>query len=56
MDLMVKAHTKDLAAFQQEEAATQNQKLKKVVANAILVVKEHLNMAKSDSAKLAAQR
>jgi putative membrane protein len=56
MDLMVKAHTKDLAAFQQEEASTQNQKLKKAVANAILVVKEHLNMAKSDSAKLAAQR
>jgi putative membrane protein len=52
MDLMVKAHTDDLAAFQQEEATTQNQKLKKAVANAILVVKEHLNMAKSDSAKL----
>ena len=55
MDLMVKAHTNDLAAFKQEEAATQNQKLKKAVANAILVVKEHLNMAKSDSAKLAAR-
>jgi putative membrane protein len=55
IDLMVKAHTGDLAAFRQEEAATQNQELKKAVASAILVVKEHLNMAKSDSAKLAAQ-
>ena len=52
MDLMVTAHTDDLAAFQKEEAATQNQKLKKAVASAILVVKQHLSMAKSDSTKL----
>jgi putative membrane protein len=54
LKLMVKAHTGDLAAFQEEEASTQNQKLKKAVANAILIVKQHLNMAKSDSAKMAA--
>jgi putative membrane protein len=54
LELMVKAHTGDLAAFQEEEASTQNQKLKKAVAKAILIVKHHLNMAKSDSAKMAA--
>jgi putative membrane protein len=54
MDLMVKDHTGDLAAFQNEEAATQNPKLKRAVANAIPIIQEHLNMAKSDSTKLAA--
>jgi putative membrane protein len=54
MDLMVKDHTSDLAAFQKEEAATQNQKLKGAVAKAIPIIQEHLNMAKSDSAKLGA--
>ena len=54
MDLMVKDHTGDLAAFQNEEAATQNPKLKRAVANANPIIQEHLNMAKSDSTKLAA--
>lgn len=54
MDLMVKDHTGDLAAFQKEEAAAQNPKLKKAVAKAIPIIQEHLNMAKSDSTKLAA--
>jgi putative membrane protein len=53
MDLMVKDHTSDLAAFQKEEAATQNPKLKGAVARAIPIIQEHLNMAKSDSTKLA---
>jgi putative membrane protein len=55
IDLMVKDHTDDLAAFQKEEAATQNQKLKRAVAKAIPIIHEHLNMAKSDSTKLAAR-
>lgn len=54
MDLMVSDHTGDLAAFQKEEAATQNPKLKRAVAKAIPIIQEHLNMAKSDSSKLAA--
>jgi putative membrane protein len=54
MDLMVSDHSGDLAAFQKEEAATQNPKLKRAVAKAIPIIQEHLNMAKSDSAKLAA--
>jgi putative membrane protein len=52
MELMVKDHTNDLAAFQKAEAATENQELKKAIAAAIPVVEEHLNMAKSISAKL----
>jgi putative membrane protein len=54
MDLMVKDHTNDLAAFQKEEAATQNPKLKGAVAKAIPIIQEHLNMAKSDSTRLTA--
>jgi putative membrane protein len=54
MDLMVSDHTGDLAAFQKEEVATQNPKLKRAVAKAIPIIQEHLNMAKSDSSKLAA--
>lgn len=54
MDLMVKDHTNDLAAFQKEEAAAQNPKLKGAVAKAIPIIQEHLNMAKSDSTKLTA--
>jgi putative membrane protein len=53
MDLMVKDHTGDLAAFQKEEGVTQNPKLKGAVAKAIPIIQEHLNMAKSDSSKLA---
>ncbi|MGA8478892.1 MAG: DUF4142 domain-containing protein [Chthoniobacterales bacterium] len=54
MDLMVKDHTGDLAAFQKEEGATQNPNLKRAVAKAIPIIQEHLSMAKSDSTKLAA--
>lgn len=54
MDLMVKDHIGDLAAFQNEEVATQNPNLKGAVANAIPIIQEHLNMAKLDSTKLAA--
>jgi putative membrane protein len=54
MDLMVSDHTSDLAAFQKEEAATQNPTLKRVVAKAIPIIHEHLNMAKSESSKIAA--
>jgi hypothetical protein len=50
-----KDHTDDLAAFQKEEAATQNQKLKRAVAKAIPIIHVHLNMAKSDSTNLAAR-
>jgi putative membrane protein len=49
MDLMVKDHTGDLAAFRKEKEATQNPKLKRAVAKAIPIIQEHLNMAKSDS-------
>jgi predicted outer membrane protein len=55
MDLMVKDHTNDLSAFQKEESTTQNPKLKKAIGNAIPVIQRHLNMAESDSAKLAAR-
>jgi putative membrane protein len=54
-DLMVKDHTNDLSAYQKGESNTQNPKLKKAIGNAIPVIQEHLNMAKSDSAKLAAR-
>ena len=49
MDLMVKDHTSDLSAFQKEESSTQDLKLRKAIATAIPVIREHLNMAKSDS-------
>jgi putative membrane protein len=52
IDLMVKAHTSDLAAFQKEDEATQNATLKAAVSGAIPVVEDHLKMAKSDSTKL----
>lgn len=52
MDLMAKNHTNDLAAFQKEETATQNQKLKKMIANAIPVIQEHLNMANGSLMKM----
>jgi putative membrane protein len=55
MDLMVKDHTDDLAAFKKEETATQNHELKSTVAKAIPIIQEHLNMAKSDDAKVAAR-
>jgi putative membrane protein len=55
MDLMVKDHTDDLAAFQKEETATQNHELKSTVAEAIPIIHEHLNMAKSVDAKVAAR-
>ena len=53
MNLMVKAHTGDLAAFRKEEAATQNREVKTTVSKAIPVIEEHLEMAKSDTSKLA---
>jgi putative membrane protein len=52
--MMVKDHTEDLAAFQNEEKATGNAKLKRAVEAAIPVIEDHLDMAKSDSTKLAA--
>ena len=52
IDLMVKVHTTDLAAFQKEEKSTQNATLKAAVSGAITVIEEHLKMAKSDSTKL----
>ena len=56
MNLMVKVHTSDLAAFRKEEAATQNQDLKAVITKeAIPVISAHLALAKSDSSKLAAR-
>jgi putative membrane protein len=53
MNLMVKDHTSDLAAFRREEAATQNRELKATVSKAIPVIEEHLEIAKADSSKLA---
>lgn len=53
IDLMVKDHTGDLAAFKKAEFATENNKLKKAIAEAIPVIQEHLSMAKSDSEKVA---
>ena len=55
MDLMVKDHTEDLAGFQKAESSSQNPELKKAISDAIPVIEEHLDMAKSDSAKLAAR-
>ena len=55
MNLMVKDHTGDLAAFRKEETATQNQDLKATITKAIPVIQEHLDMARSDSSKLAAR-
>jgi putative membrane protein len=49
MDLMVKDHVSDLSAFQKEESSTQDPKLRAAIATAIPVIREHLNMAKSDS-------
>lgn len=53
MESMVKDHTDDLAAFKKAESVTQNNDLKKAIADAIPVIQEHLSMAKSDSAKVA---
>ena len=53
IDLMVRDHTDDLAAFKKAESAAENDKLKKAIAEAIPVIREHLNMAKSDSEKVA---
>jgi putative membrane protein len=53
IDLMVKAHTADLAAFQKQEKETQNATLKAAVSGAIPIIEDHLKMAKSDSTKLA---
>jgi putative membrane protein len=53
MDSMIKDHTDDLAAFEKAESATQNNKLKKAIADAIPIIQEHLSMAKSDSQKVA---
>jgi putative membrane protein len=44
--LMVKAHTDDLAAFQKAESSTEKPNLKKAIADAIPVVQHHLEMAK----------
>jgi putative membrane protein len=55
IDLMVKDHTEDLAAFQKAESTAQDPKLKMAVSSAIPVIQEHLNMAKSDAAKLGAR-
>src|ERR1700730_13122551 len=55
IDLMVKDHTEDLAAFQKAESTTQDLKLKTAISSAIPVIQEHLNMAKSDAAKLGAR-
>jgi putative membrane protein len=55
IDLMVKDHTADLAAFQKEEKGTENATLKAAVSAAIPVIDEHLKMAKSDSTKIAAR-
>ena len=52
IDLMVKDHTDDLAAFQKAESSAQDPKLKKAISGAIPVIQEHLNMAKSDAAKV----
>jgi len=43
----------DLPVFRKEEAATQNRELKATVSKAIPVIEEHLEIAKSDSSKLA---
>jgi putative membrane protein len=53
MNLMVKDHTSDLAAFRKEETTTQNRELKATVSKAMPVIEEHLEIAKSDSSKLA---
>jgi putative membrane protein len=53
-DLMVKDHTKDLAAFQKAESTTQDPKLKTAISTAIPVIQEHLSMASSDASKLGA--
>ena len=55
IDLMVKDHTEDLAAFQKAESTTQDPKLKTAIASAIPVIQEHLSMAQSDAAKLGAR-
>jgi putative membrane protein len=52
IDLMVKDHTEDLAAFQKAESTAQDPKLKEAISGAIPVIQEHLNMAKSDAAKV----
>ena len=53
-DLMVKDHTKDLAAFQKAESTTQDPKLKTAISRAIPVIQGHLSMARSDASKLGA--
>ena len=55
IQMMVKDHTGDLAAFQKEAKATQDAKLKGAVEAAIPVIEEHLKMAKNDSTKLASR-
>jgi len=49
VDLMVKDDVSDLSAFQKEESSTQDPKLRKAIATGIPVIRERLNMAKSDS-------
>ena len=52
---MVKDHTEDLAPFEKAESTAQDPKLKMAISSAIPVIQEHLNMAKSDAAKLGAR-
>jgi putative membrane protein len=44
--LMVKAHTDDLAAFRKAESTTDKPELKEAIAGAIPVIEHHLEMAK----------
>jgi putative membrane protein len=55
INVMVRDHTEDLAAFQKEAKATRDAKLKGAVEAAIPVIEDHLKMAKNDSTKLAAR-
>ena len=55
IELMVKDHSEDLAAFQKAESTAQDPKLKAAISSAIPVIQEHLSMAKSDAAKLGAR-
>jgi len=43
VNLMVKDHVSDLSAFQKEASSTQDPKLRKAIATAIPVIREHLN-------------
>jgi putative membrane protein len=52
VQLMLKAHTDDLAAFQKAETTVQDAGLKTAISGAIPVIQDHLKMVQEDATKM----